>query len=159
MMTRRIAPIAALTALLAVALVALTAMLGIGVTPVSAASNRGILSVAKNCDAYDFSAGSFCTITDSNLPELTGATVFYAQAANTPAGMLDSNVVIVAGPGSWAVGRCTLDLSTFRGLCTFSDGVGELAGFRARVEVAQLTGLNFSWTGTYSFRSAGDKVR
>jgi hypothetical protein len=159
MMTRRIAPVVAATALLTLAAVAFTAIPGLGVASVAAAQKKGALTVAKNCDAYDFSAGSFCTITQSSLPELVGATVFYGQAANTPAGWLDSNVLIVARPGDWAVGRCTLDLSTFRGLCTFSDGAGQLAGFRGRVEVAQLTGLNFSWTGTYSFKSAGDPVR
>ena len=39
-----------------------------------------------------------------------------------PAGMLDSNVVLDAGNGNRAVGRCTLDLVTGLGLCTFSDG-------------------------------------
>lgn len=152
MTTRKITRIVTIAGVLAAALGALTPMAGIGVAPVSATAKKGVLDVTKNCDAYDFSAGSFCTITQSNVSELSGATVFYSQAANTPAGMLDSNVVVVAGPGDWAVGRCTLDLSTFVGLCTFSDGVGRLAGFEARIDVSHLSDLDFRWHGTYSFK-------
>jgi hypothetical protein len=156
MMTRTIVPNVAIAFALAATLAALSPAVGIGVTPVSAASRIGVLTVTKNCDHYDFTAGSFCTITHSNLRELRGATVFYDQAANTPAGMLDSNVVVVAGPGDWAVGRCTLDLSTFLGLCTFSNGVGRLTGFHARIDVGLIQGLDFAWAGTYSFKRDGD---
>ena len=152
MTARKITRIVTIAGVLAAALGALTPLSGIGVTPVSATEKKGVLDVTKNCDAYDFSAGSSCTITQSNVSELSGATVFYSQAANTPAGMLDSNVVVVAGPGDWAVGRCTLDLSTLVGLCTFSDGVGRLAGFEARIDVSYLSGLDFRWHGTYSFK-------
>jgi hypothetical protein len=77
--------------------------------------------------------------------------VYYDQAANVPAGMLDSNVVMVVGTGDWAVGRCTLDLTTGLGRCTFSDGTGQLTGFKARVDVSFLGGANYAWDGTYSF--------
>ena len=69
--------------------------------------------------------------------------------------MLDSNVVIEVAPGDLAVGRCTPDNSTGAGLCTFSDGVGELAGFDARVNVSYLDGPNFGWVGTYGFTPPG----
>ena len=68
--------------------------------------------------------------------------------------MLDSNVVLYAGSGDWAVGRCTLDLSTTLGLCTFSDGTGDLTGFTARVNVSPVSppdGVDIQWDGTYSF--------
>ena len=55
-----------------------------------------------------------------------------------------------------AVGRCTLDLATLLGLCTFSDGTGRFSGFQARVEVSYLgTDSDFAWDGTYSFNSTG----
>ena len=54
--------------------------------------------------------------------------IFYDQAGGVPTGMLDSNIVLDAGDGDRAVGRCTLDFATGLGLCTFSDGTGRLAG-------------------------------
>ena len=77
--------------------------------------------------------------------------MFYDQAAGVPSGMLDSNIVLDAGGGNGAVGRCTLDFSTERGLCTLSDGTGQLAGFTARVDVSHLGGTLWALNGTYSF--------
>jgi hypothetical protein len=118
---------------------------------ISAASDReGNLHLKKECSQYTGLAGSFCTFTSSNLPQIKiGSQVFYDQAAGIPAGLLDSNVVVDAGNGSRAVGRCTLDLVTNLGLCTFSDGTGHLAGFQARVNVDCRSGCR--WDGTYSF--------
>ena len=72
---------------------------------------------------------------------------------------LDSNVVLFVGFGDWAIGRCTLDSRTYPGnygLCTFSDGVGPLAGFTARVNVTPFentsSNANYHWDGTYEFR-------
>jgi hypothetical protein len=111
------------------------------------------LHVTKECSKYDGTAGSFCTISSSNVPQIAvGSVVTYDQAAGIPAGMLDSNVVLDAGGGNRAVGRCTLDLGDGRGLCTFSDGTGNLANFHARIKVSPPTdGLNWHWEGVYSF--------
>jgi hypothetical protein len=73
--------------------------------------------------------------------------------------MLDSNIVLDAGDGNRAVGRCTLDFATRLGLCTFSDGTGSLAGFHARVDVSHLGGRDWAWDGTYSFRREADRDR
>jgi hypothetical protein len=130
------------------------------VASVSADSQRnGDLHVTKECSQYTGAAGSFCTITSSNIPEIkVGSKVVYGQAAGIPAGMLDSNVVLEVGAGNWAVGRCTLDLGTGLGLCTFSDGTGPLAGFQARVDVSPPTdGKNWHWTGTYRFSPQPDR--
>jgi hypothetical protein len=89
-----------------------------------------------------------------------GAKVIYDQAAGIPAGVLDSNVVLDAGGGSRAVGRCTLDLTTGLGLCAFSDGTGGLAGFHARADVTPPTdGVNWHWEGTYGFSEESDTDR
>jgi hypothetical protein len=78
-----------------------------------AGEKKGQLHVTKNCSEFTGTAGTFCTITSSNLAQIkVGSKVFYDQAANIPTGMLDSNAVLNVGPGDWAVGRCTLDLST-----------------------------------------------
>jgi hypothetical protein len=148
------------TVVLVAACAALTVALNTGGARVSATSNddrdegeRHVLRVTKECSQYTRAAGSFCTITGSNVPGiLVGSRVTYDQAAGIPAGLLDSNVVLDAGGGNRAVGRCTLDLSTGLGLCTFSDGTGGLAGFRARAKVSPPTdGVNWHWDGTYSF--------
>jgi hypothetical protein len=129
---------------------------------VLAESRHGQLHVMKECSHFTGTAGSYCTITSSNLAEIpAGTTVYYTQAPVDPksaegkAVSLDSNVVLFFATGDWATGRCTLG-TTGHGLCTFSDGVGELAGFHARVAVAPTGGPNFSWIGRYSFTGDED---
>jgi hypothetical protein len=116
----------------------------------------GQLHLIKNCNNYTGQSGSYCTIVSSNLAQISmGTRVFYDQAfgipdPNPPGGMLDSNVVLYAGTGDWAVGRCTLDGNIGLGLCTFSDGVGKLSGLHARLAVAPASGANnYSWNGPY----------
>jgi len=134
---------------------ALTFSMTSGAAPVLAFSEQsGNLHAVKECSQYTYAAGSFCTITDSNVgPIKVNSKVYYDQAAGTPAGLLDSNVVLDAGAGNRAFGRCSIDLSTGAGLCTFSDGTGQFAGFQARINVTYLGGPNYSWDGTYSFSS------
>ena len=136
--------------------VAVTLALSTGATSVSASSEGSRpLHVTKECSEYTGAAGSFCTITSSNLARIkVGTRVYYDQPMNIPAGLLDSSVVLDAGNGNRAVGRCTLDLTTGLGICTFSDGTGKFAGFDARVQVSPPTPedpLNWHWEGTYSF--------
>jgi hypothetical protein len=147
---------------LALVLVAgfVTLSLSTGVASVSASSERNRhLHLTKECSEYTGLAGSFCTFTSSNLAAIkVGSKVFYDQAAGTPTGLLDSNVVLDAGDGNRAVGRCTLDLSTALGLCTFSDGTGEFTGFHARVDVDCRSGLDrCRWDGKYSFTPERDR--
>jgi hypothetical protein len=139
-----------------VPVVALTLALSTGAAAVSASSERSRpLHVTKECSEYVKGvAGEFCTITSSNLGRIkVGSRVYYTQPAGIPAGMLDSNVVLDAGNGNRAVGRCTLDMTTGLGICTFSDGTGRLAGFNARVQVTPPSGEDddWHWDGTYSF--------
>ena len=110
--------------------------------------------MTKECTEYFGAAGEFCTITSSNLARIkVGSRVYYDQPAGIPAGLLDSNVVLDAGNGNRALGRCTLDLTTGLGLCTFSDGIGRFAGFNARVQVSPPSAEeeDWRWEGTYSF--------
>jgi hypothetical protein len=134
---------------------ALTFSLTSGASPVWASSeHRGRLQATKECSQFTGTAGSFCTITASNFgPIKVNSKVYYTQAAGIPAGMLDSNVVLDAGEGNRAFGRCSVDNSTGAGLCTFSDGTGQFAGFEARITVTYTGGPNFTWNGTYSFSS------
>jgi hypothetical protein len=152
-MTTTRVPLAILGLLAGVAIVAP------GITSVSASFARsGSLQVEKECSDYQGQPGQFCTITSSSISEITpGSKVFYTQPLGVPAGMLDSNVVLDAGEGNRAIGRCTLDLSTGLGLCTFSDGTGHFAGFHARVEVSAPAhaGDDWHWRGTYGFNRPG----
>jgi hypothetical protein len=128
-----------------------------GAAPVSAQSGRnGQVHIVKDCSAYNYMAGGTCKIVSSNLAEIpAGSLVHYTQAFGilNPA-WIDSNVVLDAGNGNKAVGRCTVDFSiSTPGLCTFSDGTGDLAGFTARVNVSTspTPPADYTWDGTYSF--------
>ena len=107
----------------------------------------GTLRVTKECSEFD--AGSFCTITSSNINLLEiGSRILYLQPdqVGTPAG---SDVVLnLPGLGNnEAYGHC----STATNVCTFSGGTGKFTGFTARVDVSYLGGADFGWDGTYSF--------
>ena len=142
--------------LLVAGLVALT--LSLGPASASASSERsGRLHIMKECSENTGLPGAFCTITYSTLAAIpVGSKVFYDTTGNTVPGVFDSDVVLDAGNGNRTVGRCTLDGVTNVGICTFSDGIGELAGFHARVDVTLSTDLvNFHWRGTYGFAEIG----
>lgn len=132
-------------------------LMSTGTVRVSAESARnGQLHIIKDCTLYTGLAGGHCTIVSSNLAEIpVGSVVHYSQALGVlnPA-WLDSNIVLDAGNGNKAVGRCTVDFSIQTpGVCTFSDGTGQLAGFTARVDVSTspTPPADFTWDGTYSF--------
>ena len=99
-----------ITRIVAIAVVAsfaaMTPAPSIGVASVSASARKGDLHVTKECSQYNGAAGSFCTITSSNLTEiLIGSRVFYDQAAGIPTGLLDSNVVLLSVERT-ADGKC-----------------------------------------------------
>ena len=113
----------------------------------------GALHVTKNCRDYTLAAGSFCTITSSNLNAIKpGSRVVYASAANPGAGVLDSDLVI-DGPGNnTAFGHVVLDLSTLSGVVTFWGGTGEFTHFHAGPLVVACPAFpDCSWDGPYSF--------
>jgi hypothetical protein len=121
---------------------------------------KGKLHLVKETSEYTGLPGSFATITFSNLAEIpVGSKIFYDQAVDVPTGLLDSNIVLDAGNGNRAVGRCTTDLVTWIGLCTFSDGTGTMAGFHARLDVSlkSLELGTFDLRGSYGFTQHGSK--
>lgn len=142
------------------ALLSLSLVGNLAARPVEAKGD-GNLHIVKTCGPWldaKGAAGSSCTIAISNVREIpVGTTIFYDQAAGAPinsgapAGFLDSNVLLYVGPGNWAVGRCTVEFATFTGLCTFSNGVGGLEGFQARINVTPAGGADFNWDGKYNF--------
>jgi hypothetical protein len=121
----------------------------------SAASPRsGALQVTKECSQYTGLAGSFCTITSSNVSAIkAGSRVIYASAAGDPTpGFLISDIVI-DGPGAnRAYGHVVLDLSTFTGVVTLSGGRGVFSHFGAGPISVSCPALpDCSWAGSYSF--------
>jgi hypothetical protein len=118
----------------------------------------GALHVTKECSEYDpTTAGSFCTITSSNIKAIrAGMRVVYALAADLAAGVLDSDLVI-DGPGrNAAFGHVVLDLRTLSGVVTFSGGTGRFTHFHAGpLTVACPAFPDCSWDGPYSFSSQG----
>jgi hypothetical protein len=141
-----------LALVLVAAFVALTPSLSTGGDRENSARN-GKLHARKECSQFTGLPGAFCTFTSSNLEQLkVGSRVYYDQAPGVPDGLLDSNVILDAGNGNRAIGRCTLDVVTNHGLCTFSDGIGDFAGFEARVDVVcPGTGVVCNWDGPYKF--------
>jgi hypothetical protein len=150
--------------LMTVACVGLILTAGAGRTYLSASAaeggddgdRSGPIHIRKNCSAYTGLAGGFCTITESNVAAIPpGSLVHYSQAFGilNPA-WLDSNVVLDAGNGNKAVGRCTVDFSTATpGVCLFFNGTGDLAGFTARVDVTTVPvpPADYFWDGSYRF--------
>jgi hypothetical protein len=153
----KLVPSLTLAGLAALALVWTT-----GVRPVSASSGRsGQLHIVKDCSAYNYMAGGTCKIVSSNLAEIpVGSLIHYTQAFGIlNPGWLDSNVVLDAGKGNKAAGRCTVDFSIATpGVCTFEDGTGQLAGFSARVAVSTspTPPADYTFDGTYRFREGAE---
>ena len=109
------------TFVLLVTVVVLTLALSTGAASVSASSgrNRALHVTRRSAPNILVPPVGICTITSSNLGRIkVGSRVYYDQPAGIPAGLLDSNVVLDAGNGNRAVGRCTLDMTTGLGLST-----------------------------------------
>lgn len=111
----------------------------------------GELHVKKECSQYNGAAGSFCTITSSNLNAIkVRSKVFYLEAAG--ADELDSDLVLYTGPGNAALGHVTLSLTTLSGSIKFRGGAGRFQDFRAHVRVSFDPATNlWRWDGTYRF--------
>lgn len=157
---------------------AIAIWLSAGTPRVLAQGRSGQFHLEKDCVAYAGGAGQYCTVVASNLPGIPiGSIIFYDQALGVGVSpyshpyWLDSNIVIDASPSplqteNKAVGRCTVDVGPvftgtahplpfpLSGVCTLSDGAGQLAGLTARVNLSYLGGSDgalYAWDGTYSF--------
>ena len=140
------------------------------VVPLTAQQGRnGQVHIVKDCGQESGIPGSdFCVIVSSNLSELpVGTRIYYDLNAGPTVGangFFDQNIFVYVSDIQWAVGRCTgpndLTAANKFALCTLSDGVGQLAGFTARLTVTYKPGaagvggvgsLPFGWDGTYSY--------
>jgi len=139
------------------AIAAAVALTLLGPSTAAADSPRsGALHVTKECSQYTGQAGSFCTITSSNLNAIdAGSKVIYLQPAGATG--VDSDLVLYTGPGNSAFGHVTLSFATLSGVVTFSGGTGQFRGFEARVIVTYNAATNlWYWDGTYSFNPPRD---
>jgi hypothetical protein len=120
----------------------------------SASPRGGELRVTKNCRDYNpLVAGSFCTITSSNVNAIKDhSRVVYASAADLTTGRLDSDLLI-DGPGNNnAFGHVVLNLLTLSGVVTLSGGTGSFSHFHAGPLVVACPAFpDCSWDGPYSF--------
>jgi hypothetical protein len=116
----------------------------------SASPRSGELSVTKECSEFTGLAGSFCTITTSNLKAIKpGSRVIYADAAG--AAGLNTDIVLYTGPGNSAFGHVVLNFGTKTGKVTFNGGTGHFRHFHAKAAVSNTGGVNWAWNGTYRF--------
>jgi hypothetical protein len=128
---------------------------GILATVGSATLRSGALHVTKECSQYTATAGSYCTITTSNINTIRpGSRVVYASGANLLTGVLDSDLLI-DGPGNNnAYGHVVLNLATLTGTVRFSGGTGEFSHFHTRpLAVACPAYPVCSWDGPYGFQA------
>jgi hypothetical protein len=121
-------------------------------TSVSASSPRsGALHVTKECSQYTGLAGSFCTITSSNLDAIAvGSRVVYIQASGPT--VLDSDIILAVGPGNLARGHVYL-AGNGPGSVTVSGGTGMFIHFQATavVSTSDPLGIVWHWDGNYTF--------
>ena len=124
----------------------------LAVPALASAPRAGILNVTKECSQYDGTAGSFCTITSSNLDAMpAGSKIVYTSPADFGALVLDSDLVVYTRGANAAYGHVVLDLATGTGTVTFSGGTGQFKKFSGSVAVSQLGGPNVAWGGWYSY--------
>jgi hypothetical protein len=119
-------------------------------------SRRGALHLSKECPVYTFLAGSYCTITKSNLSEIAvGSREFALRDADLVGGTLNSDGVLYVRDGELALNHCAVNFVTagVMGSCTFSGGIGHLSGFHADVVVSvnKDNPNQADFDGTYSF--------
>ena len=110
-------------------------------------------SVSKECSQYTGAAGSFCTITASNLGAIkVGAKVVYTSAMNAD-GTLDSDLVVRNGHGNRLFGHVWLNSTTMT--IRFDGGTGVFRHFTGRVAVSVTDGGTpeelWHWDGWYRF--------
>jgi hypothetical protein len=96
--------------------------------------NATQIHLVKDCSEFSGEVPSYCTISSTDYPPIpVGAKVKYLGPLLTNPHFLSSNVAIDDARGSTATGFCSFDArpAEQRGLCTFWDGKGALAGFTA----------------------------
>jgi hypothetical protein len=121
----------------------------------TSSSRRGELHLIKECPAYTGEAGSYCTITKSNLKEVPAGTKVVYEKALVDGRLLDTDIRLeTPGPDNdVAFGHVKIDLASPPGLVTLTGGTGKFAGFHATIDVTarRKPAGSWSWDGRFSF--------
>jgi hypothetical protein len=142
-------------------LTALSLVLAPATLASSESSGRsGELHVTKECSQYTGLAGSFCTITSSNLKAIkAGSRVVYAQAADPVTNELVSDITLVVNPGNRAFGHVILTADE-PWIVTLDGGTGKFKNFHAWAVVSVVVQPDLSeiwyWDGWYRFSEKDD---
>lgn len=124
------------------------AVLLVPVLPASAGSPLQPLRLTKTC----VPAGTPCVVIESNVAALPVYTTEDYLGPEYGYPVLSSRVVITSSynGGGTATGHCTWPFRSASGTCTFAQGTGSLAGFRAKLTVTTNGDFTqFYWNGTY----------
>jgi hypothetical protein len=107
----------------------------------------GEFHLTKETSEYTGEAGSFCTVTSSNLDAIkVGSKIIYTAPASEP--VIESDLVIVSGDDT-LTGHVLLDVPSASGTLAILGGTGAFAGFRADT-VVTFDGTEWHWDGTYT---------
>ena len=119
-------------------------------------SNSAFVQAVKTCSLNQTVPQVVCQVTTSSVPLLQGATIAYVSDPaifSSPApGRIDSDVdltLAVAKGNGAAEGHCTFYFATGTGICHFSSGTGELAGFHAELSIGTVSQGTYSVIGKY----------
>lgn len=94
-----------------------------------------------------------CTIQSSDLTQVdlnVGTLRYLGPVLGNPHGFIISSEVLLEVDGGTAMGHFVWLID--HGYFTFRQGTGSLAGFHARGEIAYVSGVTWSLTGTYHFK-------
>jgi len=116
------------------AMLALVALgLTLAVPALAAAPRNGILHLTKECSQYTGEAGSFCTITSSNLNAFPVGTKDVAVDAAAADGSLDTDLVFQTRGENAAFGHLVICGPCEVGTVTFDGGTGQFKKFHANL--------------------------
>ena len=114
-------------------LVAVAFALVLAVPALAAAPRSGILHLTKECSQYTGEAGSFCTVTSSNLKAIPVGTKDVAIDAAAADGSLDTDLVFYTRGANAAFGHLVICGPCEVGTVTFDGGTGEFKKFHANL--------------------------
>jgi hypothetical protein len=117
---------------LAAALVT-AASVSIGVDASASSPRSGILHLTKECSRYTGEAGSFCTITSSNLKAIPVGTRDVGLSEVGADGSVDFDIVFDTRGANAAYGHATICGPCEVGTVTFSGGTGQFKKFTANL--------------------------
>ena len=141
---------------LALIAVAVTAAILASVGSATPAGGVSALQITKECSQFDGTAGTFCTITSSNVASITrDMKVVYLQA-DSGGQVFESDVVLALTTlpcqCDQAYGHVAVNNTTGKGRITISGGTGVFAGFFASAAVSVDSTGTWHWDGHYGYR-------